>query len=253
MAERIFLGIDEAGRGSVIGPLVMGAVSVDQSTLDYYSTTEITDSKQLSPEKREKLFKTIQETSFTHFTEFLEPIEIDKAVLSQTSNLNILELQTMTNLILKNPASTDIFIDAISKPDYCTSNLKTLLKKDKTITVVKKVNEEILEISRVIDSVTKPIILTAQNKADVNFKVVSAASIIAKVTRDQAIRKIETEFSLEHGILASGYPNEQLKPFLQKYKKDIKQKEFPFIRYSWDWAPLKAIVSAEKYRQAKLL
>ena len=253
MPERIFLGIDEAGRGSVIGPLVMGAVSVNQSTLDYYATTEITDSKQLTAEKRKKLFLIIQETSFTHFTEVLEPLDIDKAVLSQTSNLNILELQTMIKLILKNPTSTDIIIDAISTPNYCTTNLKTLLKKDNTITAVKKVNEEILEISRLIDNTSKPVTLTAQNKADVNFKIVSAASIIAKVTRDQAIRNIETEYNLMEGILASGYPNERLKPFLQKYKKEIKKREFPFIRYSWDWAPLKVIVSAEKYKHAKLL
>ena len=253
MPERIFLGIDEAGRGSVIGPLVMGAVSVNQSTLDYYATTEITDSKQLTAEKRKKLFLIIQETSFTHFTEVLEPLDIDKAVLSQTSNLNILELQTMIKLILKNPTSTDIIIDAISTPNYCTTNLKTLLKKDNTITAVKKVNEEILEISRLIDNTSKPVTLTAQNKADVNFKIVSAASIIAKVTRDQAIRNIETEYNLMEGILASGYPNERLKPFLQKYKKEIKKREFPFIMYSWDCAPLKVIVSAEKYKQAKLL
>lgn len=252
MNESIHLGIDEAGRGSVIGPLIMGAVSVDAETLNIYTSSEITDSKKLSPQKREKLFDIIAETSFTHFTEVLEPREIDKAVLSQTSNLNILELQAMTKLILKNPNATDIFIDAISKPDYCTGHLKTYLMQDQTISYIKKTNSEVLEISRLIDNLPKQVKLVAQNKADFTFKVVSAASIIAKVTRDRRIRAIENEFNLEKGILASGYPNAQLKPFLEKYRTEIKKHEFPFVRYSWDWPPLKAITLPDKLKQSKL-
>ena len=95
--------------------------------------------------------------------------------------------------------------------------------------------------------------LFAQNKADLNYKAVSAASILAKVTRDREIRKLEKEYNLEDNILASGYPNQQLLPFLEEYKKEIKAKKFPFIRYSWDWAPLKKIVSKDSLKQSKLL
>ena len=128
-AKKFYLGMDEAGRGSVVGPLVMGAVLIDQSTLEYYNETEITDSKQLSAEKRSELYEIIKKTSLSHSAIIISPTEIDKAVLSPTTNLNMLELETMTKLILDNPESTDIFIDAISKPDYCTDNLKSLLKK----------------------------------------------------------------------------------------------------------------------------
>lgn len=248
---RIHLGIDEAGRGSVIGPLVMGAVSVTEDTLQYYATTQIADSKQLSFEKRAELFTIITETSRTHATIPLQPADIDKALVSPTTNLNMLELQAMTQLILSNPA-TDIFIDAISKPDYCTTNLKSLLKKESAILSVKKVDEQTLHVARMLEATKKLATITSQNKADVTFKVVSAASIIAKVTRDETIRSLEREYSLQDGILASGYPNNQLQPFLHKYKKEIKKREFPFIRYTWDWSPLKTIVSPVTLKQSKL-
>ena len=251
-SKKIFLGIDEAGRGSVIGPLVIGAVSVDVSTLEYYTGTEIADSKQLSPQKRLELYNTIKETSFSYSTVVLEPFEIDKAVKSSTSNLNLLELQAMSQLIRNNPESTDIIIDAISKPDYCTTNLKTFLKQDSSFVSLKKINTETLRYSREINTTKKYVTILAQNKADVNFKVVSAASIIAKVTRDKAIKELEEQFSLEKGILASGYPNEHLQLFLQKYKTQIKKHEFPFIRYSWEWGPLKSIISPEKLKQTKI-
>lgn len=250
-STKIHLGIDEAGRGSVIGPLVMGAVSVTEKTLQYYATTQITDSKQLSSEKRAELFNIIKETSHSNATIALQPVDIDNALTSATTNLNLLELQAMTQLILSNPA-TDIFIDAISKPDYCTTNLNILLKKESAILSVKKVDKETLHFARMLEDTKKLATITSQNKADVNFKVVSAASIIAKVTRDETIRSLEREYSLQEGILASGYPNNQLKPFLQKYKKEIKKREFPFIRYTWDWSPLQTIISPATLKQSKI-
>ncbi len=252
-STKIYLGMDEAGRGSVIGPLVMGSVSITKSTLEYYESTEITDSKKLSPKKREQLFDIIKETNFTSRTIALTSLDIDKAVLSRTSNLNILELQTMIKLIIENQLATDIFIDAISTPDYCTNNLKTLLKNDSSVLSVKKLSADTLSLSRMVDDHCVKATIIAQNKADINYKVVSAASILAKVTRDKAIRDLEIEFGLPIGILASGYPNNQLKPFLNKYKKQIKKKEFPFIRYSWDWLPLKSLISSNNLKQEKLL
>ena len=252
-SRKYFLGMDEAGRGSVIGPLVMGAVVIDEKTLEDYTTTEITDSKQLSSIKRTELFDLIKESAISYSAVLLHPSEIDSAVLSLTSNLNMLELQTMAQLIKKHSNATDIYIDAISKPDYCTTNLKTLLQEEKSFLTIKKAKIDTLHITKMHQELKKHITLIAQNKADLNYKVVSAASIIAKVTRDLEIRKIEKEYGLEEHILASGYPNQQLQPFLKKYKKEIKERTYPFIRYSWDWAPLKAIIAPDKLKQSKLL
>jgi ribonuclease HII len=249
---KIFLGIDEAGRGSVIGPLVIGAVIADEKTLEFYSTTNLTDSKQLKPLDREKLYSIIRESSTGYSTIILNPSEIDKALLDPNDNLNLLELVSMSKLINQYPNATDIIIDAISTPDYCTNNLKILLKKIIHNSSIKKVHEDTLLISRPIQDNIKKSTLIAQNKADLNFKIVSAASIIAKVSRDMHIRFLETEFHLETGILASGYPNDQLLPFLKKYKKSIQQREFPFIRYQWNWPPLKSILNKDNLKQTKL-
>lgn len=252
-STKYFLGIDEAGRGSVIGPLVMGAVVIDEQTLTEYSNSAITDSKQLSPKKREELVEIIKKSCHSYSAILLDPSDIDKAVLSSTSNLNLLELQTMAQLIKKHSNATDIYIDAISKPNYCTTNLKNLLQEDSSFLHIKKVQLDTLHLTRLEEEIQNHITLIAQNKADLNFKVVSAASIIAKVTRDAEIRRLEQENNLEQKILASGYPNQQLLPFLKKYRKEIREKKFDFIRYSWDWAPLKAISSSDNLKQSKIV
>ncbi|MHA2365539.1 MAG: ribonuclease HII, partial [Candidatus Hodarchaeales archaeon] len=91
----------------------------------------------------------------------------------------------------------------------------------------------------------------AQNKADDKYVIVGAASIIAKVERDQSIGLLEQKYDL-NGFLGSGYPNNQLLPFIEEYRNQIKNRNFPFIRYEWDWPPLSKIVQNSNLIQAKL-
>jgi len=250
--KKIILGIDEAGRGSVIGPLVIGAVLADSNGIKIFEQSKVTDSKKLSPLARQELLQLVSEHALKTIKYNITPTEIDQALKDPTNNLNLLELQYMTKIIIETIPSTDIIIDAISTSDYCTNNIKLLLSKHALISSIKKPQEDTLLIKGVFQEKKFDSRLIAQNKADLNFKIVSAASIVAKVTRDLEIRKLEEKFNLETNILASGYPNDQLLPFLDTYKKEIKNRVFPFIRYNWNWDPLQEIFQGKRKKQKSI-
>ena len=245
----VTLGIDEAGRGSVIGPLVIGSVIADNDQINKFEQTGVTDSKLLTPKKRADLAEFVKKTSLKNHYISITPSEINNSIKDENDNLNLLELRTMANLILENIVSY-VYIDAISTPFYCTSELKKILQNDASIKFKYESNEQ-FRIKRQINGKKYHTRIIAQNKADLIYKIVSAASLIAKTQRDSAIREIEREYSLEEGILASGYANPQLYPFLKRYKRQIRKHEFDFIRYEWNWKPLQDVLTKKK-EQKKL-
>jgi ribonuclease HII len=246
---KILLGIDEAGRGSVIGPLIIGMVIADETMIKEFERLGITDSKLLKKEKRDELRKIIKEKSLkTDFT-VIEASEIDLTIRNYNDNLNYLELRRMSEMVHENIVS-HVYIDAISTPVYCTTFISDFLKKEHNIKI-KRVSDDKVETIRRFNKNQYITTIIAQNKADLAYKIVSAASIIAKTERDKRIRAIEKEHSFEPGILASGYANNQLLGFLKKFKREIKNREFEFIRYNWDWEPLQSILHGKK-EQKKL-
>ena len=58
--ERLILGVDEAGRGPVIGPLVISGVLIKKSKVSKLQKIGVKDSKKLTPKKRENLFRKIK-------------------------------------------------------------------------------------------------------------------------------------------------------------------------------------------------
>lgn len=251
------LGIDEAGRGPVIGPLVIGAVLSRDSVIHTFKEHGVTDSKQLSPQRRESLNSLIRSHAQVVVTKHLSPHRIDQALVAKNDNLNLLEIRAMAGIILNNPAN-QVILDAVSKPAYFTREIAKILRSSPKITNINQNNTDTLRLhwnsSMTDKSKSDQSIITelvARNKADMDFIVVGAASIIAKVERDRAIKNIEVKYQLQN-MLGSGYPNNQLLPFLEQHKTRIQKKYFPFIRYSWKWEPLQRILLRKKRNQAKL-
>ncbi|MBA3064300.1 ribonuclease HII, partial [Candidatus Woesearchaeota archaeon] len=87
----LILGIDEAGRGPVIGPLVIAGVSIDEKGIDKIKKLGVKDSKLLSPKQREELFDKIINTVKEYKAIIIQPEEIDSALRSESLNLNWLE------------------------------------------------------------------------------------------------------------------------------------------------------------------
>ena len=201
-------GIDDAGRGSLLGPLVIAGVSLDKKKLRKLSSLGIKDSKKLSPKLREQLYKKIIEIVDSYYVTKISPRSIDASVKNHC--LNGLEAKYMAKVVSKLNADT-------SYVDSCDVNPTRFGK----------------EISRQSNNLK----IKSYHHADSRFVIVSAASIIAKVTRDKAIVKLRKNYDL-----GSGYPSDSVTiNFVSMYYK--KNQVLPnFVRKSWK--PVQRIMGA---------
>ena len=200
-------GIDDAGRGSMLGPLVIAGISLDKKNLRKISSLGVKDSKKLSPKLRESLYKQIIKIVDDYYVAKISPKSIDASVKKHC--LNGLEAKYMAKVVSKlNPDTSYV--------DSCDVNPQRFGK----------------EISRLSGNHK----IKSYHHADSRFVVVSAASILAKVTRDRAIAKLRKDYDL-----GSGYPSDSLTvKFVTKYYK--KNHEMPnFVRKSWK--PIQKIVA----------
>lgn len=170
-------GVDEAGRGCVIGPLVVAGIAVQAEVLPLLVELGVKDSKLLTAKKREALYPEILKLTVNHYIIKVLPCEIDKAVHSarRLHKLNRLEAQTMAKIIeaLK---PDEAYVDAADVLEYRFKN-------------------------HIRECLTIKTRLVSKHKADRTYPVVSAASIIAKVERDREIANLRVEF----GDFGSGY------------------------------------------------
>ncbi|MEM2974283.1 MAG: ribonuclease HII, partial [Candidatus Micrarchaeia archaeon] len=165
-------GVDEAGRGPVIGPLVIAVVTVEKEKEQYLKSIGIKDSKMLSPEKREELAKEICRLCKCHI------IKITAKQLNswmKVKSLNQIEADAIADLIFHLPELNKIESIYIDSPD---PDAKKFVWR---MNLSKKIKEKI----------------HASHKADVKFPVCSAASIVAKTARDAEIEKIKMELGCD--------------------------------------------------------
>jgi ribonuclease HII len=200
-------GIDEAGRGPVIGPLVIAGVLVDNDLK--LRELGVKDSKLHTKKEREFLFKKILGIVKDYKIISLTPDIIDEALKSATSNLNILEARTTTE-ILNHLKPETAYIDLPDRnlarySGYITAGLSCKVK------------------------------LVCEHKADFTYPVVSAASILAKVTRDRYLDFLREKFGEDFG---SGYPgDEKTIRFLEKHWNNS---NINFFRKEWmSWKTMK--------------
>jgi len=198
-------GVDEAGRGCVLGPLAVAGVSVESGRLQELADLGVKDSKLLSPNQREALYPEIMKLCKGVEVSRIPPRMIDRYVSrgKKYRRLNYLETIHMARVI-DALGVDEVFIDA---PDVNPVRFKAEL-------------EELLHC--------KPRIV-AEHKADVNYAVVSAASIVAKVERDRDVEELRKL----HGDFGSGYPSDpDTIAFLESWmKSNSSQPEF--ARKSW--------------------
>jgi len=190
--------VDEAGKGSVLGPMVIAAVGV--SSENVFSEVEVADSKLLSPRVRERLYITIRKR-FQVATVRIDAHEIDEIRTGMTMNACVARAHAQ---------AIDKLSPAIAYVDACDVNAFRYAD------MVKSHLEKRCEI-------------VSEHNADRTFKVVSAASIVAKVTRDRAI----TALSKKYGEIGSGYPSDPVTiAFLSAYIDEYKCPP-PIARKSW--------------------
>ncbi len=216
----IISGGDEAGRGAVLGPLVISIVAINKTSEKRLADIGVRDSKLLSAERRSELFSKIKKAATEVLVDCIYPEEINNAMASNIS-LNELEAVRFARLFekLENHVST-LYLDS---PDVIASKFGMRVN----IYSTKATRVDGVKMERVKGQYTK---IVAEHKADARYPVVSAASIIAKVTRDDAVRKIEDDLGVEIG---SGYPSDQ--KTVDAVKANMKNEEFQkHIRQYWE-------------------
>jgi len=193
------LGIDEAGRGPVIGPMVIAGAMIEEDKMSYLKEIGVRDSKELSRQKREEIFNELMKLDIKIKYYIIPPAMIDYYV--EKKKLNLLEFDYFCKII-EELKPDKVFIDSFTKN---TDKLKEAIYNKLSYKP-----EVIVEI-----------------KADKKYPIVSAASIIAKVIRDNEIDKIKRETGIDFG---SGYPSDKKTIDTLKNNYEIIK---DYVRKSW--------------------
>ena len=210
--DTIILGIDEAGRGPVLGPMVYACAYWKEEYDDNIRKKfKFNDSKALKAEEREKMFQQIKShPNIIRYELIILPSDLissdmlkrEKISLNQISHDSAIELIGMA--LNKKVNIRKIYVDTVGPPD-----------KYKEI-IDKKLNNKNIEV-------------IVEKKADAKFECVSAASIVAKITRDSIIENLE----IKDKDCGSGYPSD---PNTQDWLKKNYDNIFGFgreVRFSW--------------------
>lgn len=182
--ETFFLGIDDAGRGPVIGPMVIAGCLTDLKIEKEFKRLGVRDSKQMTPKRREFLEKTIKAEAISFEIEVIDPKEIDSN-LEEGTNLNELEaimVSKIINKMNKGLGKVRVILD-------CPSVNRTQWADSVKMKIENLSNLEIV----------------CEHKADRDYVSVAAASILAKQERERQIGKIREKFGEDFG---SGYPSD---------------------------------------------
>lgn len=218
----IIAGIDEAGRGPVIGPMVMCAVSCHKDHEVSLKAAGVKDSKLLSSQTRKKLLEMLSSTC-AYSIEVLSAKQITNE-MQRGISLNDIEAKAAAQCLSELYKKEKFEVVFIDSPDSVPSMYERRIRKFFKNQDVK---------------------LICENKADLHYSIVGAASIIAKETRESEIAKIKELIGENFG---SGYPSDPLtRAFLERRAKDENLKEH--IR--WKWSTVKHL-KIEK-AQSKLL
>jgi len=219
----LIAGVDDAGRGSVLGPLVIAGILLKEEDLQKLIDLGVKDSKLLTPKRRRKLAEEIKKVALKCHVLKLSPSDIDKVVSfgRKLHRLNRLEAKAMAKVIEE------------LRPDVAYVDASDI--------VAERFKQHIQEC------LPFKVKIISEHKADMKYPIVSAASIIAKVERDKAIEEIKRKY----GEVGCGYVTD---PKTIRFLKECLKKfgEYPdIVRKSWK--PAKKLRSEAKSKQKRLV
>ncbi len=224
---QLILGIDDAGRGPVIGPMVLAGCLIDEATEKEFKKLGVKDSKQLTPKRRGFLADMVREKAKDFEVIVVYPDEIESNNL-EGIKLNEVEAIACADIINKINASQNNNGTRIKVVIDCPS---TGINKWKDYLKTKIKDLSNLEI-------------VCEHKADVNHVSVSAASIVAKDTREKEMAILKEKYGHEIG---SGYSSDPYTvKFLEKHANKFKNEGL----FRKTWATWKN--ASAKLQQAKL-
>lgn len=205
------LGVDEAGRGPVLGPLVVAGVQARREDLEALG---VADSKTLSPGRREALAEAVRGAADAVAVRVVPAEELDQRMAH--ASLNTVEVELFAAVIQDLHPSRDVgcFLDA------CDTDAHRFGTR----------------VRRAMGTPGLDLAIVSEHRADARYPAVSAASIVAKVTRDTEMARIAQELGDAHGPVGSGYPSDpRTRAFLETYVADLGTLP-PHARHRWETA-----------------
>lgn len=209
---RYSVGIDEAGRGCVIGPLVVACVAADAADRRWFWRNNVRDSKIVPPLERTKLAQEIMQRCWFQIRVAHAP-EIDAAVRDRSRTLNGLELESMAALLRE---YQDEFEEreSVALVDAPSISAQHYLEK-------LYMRSGWPEMER----------LKAKHEADRTDRTVAAASLIAKFERERLIAKLKTDLDIDFGC---GYAHDpKTREHLASCPHDAQ-----YVRWTWSTAQI---------------
>lgn len=223
----LILGIDDAGRGPLIGPMILAGVLMDKTHENFLKKHNVKDSKMLEHSARVKIAKIIKESAEDFSVVEVSPEEIDNSILFG-KNLNTLEAMKMAEVI-NEINSGKILKEKVTVIVDCPSVNIAAWKGTLESFIKRKENLKII----------------CEHKADANHIIVGAASILAKVAREEEVEKIKKQY----GDIGSGYPSDPYtKEFLKKRGKELSGSGI----FRKSWATWRAIFPGSEKGQKSL-
>ncbi|XP_071520910.1 ribonuclease H2 subunit A isoform X1 [Panulirus ornatus] len=214
--EPCVVGVDEAGRGPVLGPMVYGICFCPVTKHDDLKAAGVADSKTLTEEQREKLFNIIHEKNdyIGWSLEVISPLYISNCMYKRPKvSLNEISHNAAISLIKRAISAgvnvSEVYLDTVGPPEKYQAKVQDIFPTIK---------------------------VTVEKKADALYPCVSGASICAKVARDRALSKWKFPEGIEIDNWGSGYPGDSVtKNFLMNSLDQVFG--FPgIVRFSWSTA-----------------
>ncbi len=187
--------------------MVIAGVTIDPQDENKLRALGVKDSKELTPARREELYKEIERIAKDIFVLKVAACRID-SYRSMGINLDKIEAMKMAEIIDFN-SSKKIFVDGLTQnPKKFKGLISSFVKRNKDAELI------------------------VENYMDESIISVSAASIVAKVERDKEIEELKKQVNFNFGV---GYPHDPLTiQFMEKIMKEANGKQLPdYIRKSW--------------------
>lgn len=213
----MYVGVDEAGKGPVLGPMVAAAVRADPESLP----AGVDDSKRVSPERRAEIAAALRANDAVDLAvASVEPAEID----APETDMNTLTVCGQARAVRGVVRSGDrVVADA---GDTSEARFARRLRDG----VVEA--EETVDADLVGGTPVESVVVDAAHGADAADPVVGAASVVAKVARDARVAAIDAAYPGYDGV-GSGYPSDPTtRGFLRAYVADHGDVP-PHARRSW--------------------
>ena len=198
----IVAGVDEAGRGPILGPMVIAVVAAPARVFEELRLQGVRDSKELNPRARRVLAEEILRRACYAAVARIPPRLIDAV------NLNKLEYDTIEVLAERLrglcPGLRRLSVDAVGPPERLAERLRRLLGPG--------------------------VVVAVEPRADRRRPEVAAASILAKVARDSDVEELRRRY----GVRGSGYPTDpETLEWLREAYASSPTSPPDFVRRSW--------------------